>query len=353
MKTDKIREILSDNQAALILSEKNRKYFTQFDSSDGFLLITPKKSFLFLDFRYFEAGSKNAENCNVVLLGNFFEQISDMLREKSQVFIETDFMSVKQFELYSDKLSQKGITLLKDNLVTNTIRDLRSVKTEDELQKINKAQIITEKSFNEVLNYIKPGVSEREISLELEYLMKKNGAQKTSFDLITITGKKTSLPHGVPGDEVIKSGDFFTMDIGAVYDGYSSDMTRTVAVGKVSEKQQEIYDTVLKAQLSALRCVKSGVKCSDVDKSARDVISSAGYSKCFGHATGHGVGLDIHEHPVVGPKSDTILQNNMVITVEPGIYLPGEFGVRIEDMVYVTQNGYENFTKIKKELIIL
>ena len=183
--------------------------------------------------------------------------------------------------------------------------------------------------------------------------MKLYGAEDISFDLITITGKKTSLPHGVPADDLVKEGDFFTCDFGAVYEGYHSDTTRTVAVGFASDEMKQIYDIVLKAQLAALEKIKPGIKCSDVDKTARDIISEAGYGEYFGHSTGHGVGLDIHELPFVSSKSDTILEQGMVITDEPGIYLPDKFGVRIEDMLSVTENGYRNFVSLPKELIII
>ena len=185
------------------------------------------------------------------------------------------------------------------------------------------------------------------------YLMKQYGAERVSFDLITITGSKTSLPHGVPSDDVVKSGDLFTMDFGAVYDGYHSDTTRTVAVNFATDKQREIYNIVLKAQLAVLDEVKAGKTCSEIDKIARDIITEAGYGECFGHSTGHGVGLEIHELPNVSPRGEIILEEGMVITDEPGIYLPKKFGVRIEDMLYVTEKGYNNFVSLPKELIIL
>jgi Xaa-Pro aminopeptidase len=179
------------------------------------------------------------------------------------------------------------------------------------------------------------------------------GAECKSFDLITITGKKTSLPHGVPSDDIVKEGDFFTIDFGAVYEGYHSDTTRTVAVKYATEEMEKIYNIVLEAQLKALEKVKSGVKASEVDRAARNIIESYGYGECFGHSTGHGVGLDIHEAPMVSKKSETILESGMIITDEPGIYLPEKFGVRIEDMLCVTENGCKNFVSLPKELIII
>ena len=179
------------------------------------------------------------------------------------------------------------------------------------------------------------------------------GAECKSFDLITITGKKTSLPHGVPSDDIVREGDFFTFDFGSVYEGYHSDTTRTVAVKYATDEMKKIYDVVLKAQLAALEKIKPGVKCSEVDKAARDIITAEGYGEFFGHSTGHGVGLDIHESPTVSTKSETVLKSGMIITDEPGIYLPDKFGVRIEDMLCVTDSGYKNFVSLPKELIIL
>ena len=204
-----------------------------------------------------------------------------------------------------------------------------------------------------MLNFIKPGVTEKEIGLCLDYYMLRNGAEGLSFDTIALTGANTSLPHGVPGESVVKDGDFVLMDYGATYDGYHSDMTRTVCVGKPTEKMEQVYNTVLEAQLKSLEFIKAGVSGSDADKVARDIITNAGYGKMFGHSLGHGVGMEIHETPNASPSSKHIFEENMIVTVEPGIYIPDEFGVRIEDFVIVTADGCENMTKAKKSLISL
>ena len=183
--------------------------------------------------------------------------------------------------------------------------------------------------------------------------MLKNGADSLSFETIAVSGKNSSLPHGVPGDKKIESGDFITMDYGATVDFYHSDMTRTVAVGEVSSKQAEVYETVLKAQLEGIKAVKAGAVCKDVDFAARSIIENKGYGKYFGHGLGHGVGVEIHEFPTLNPSSDTVLKEGHIVTVEPGIYLPGEFGVRIEDMALVTADGCENLTVCEKKLIVL
>lgn len=355
-RTNKIRNIMLDgNYAALITNEINVGYFSGFQHSEGVFLITEDSSYLFVDFRYYEAAQKFSEDCKVICYKNFLENIFEILEEQriSNIFLESSDITVSTFNRYKNFFDKKNIELIADNKLDSAIAEARIIKDRTEFDKIFKAQKIAEKAYTEVLNYIKPGVSEKMISVELEYLMKKYGAERVSFDLITITGKKTSLPHGVPSDDEICDGDFFTMDFGAVYDGYHSDTTRTIAVKYATDEQKEIYNIVLKAQLEALSCIKSGVDSKTVDKAARSVIENAGFGEYFGHATGHGVGLEIHEAPSVSPKSVFTLKEGMVITDEPGIYLPKKFGVRIEDMLYVTESGCENFVDLPKELIIV
>lgn len=230
---------------------------------------------------------------------------------------------------------------------------MRTIKSTEEIEKIHKAQKIAEKAFDEILGFIRPGVTEREIALKLDNCMLENGAEGLSFETIAPCRSKYVYASGVPGNYKVKNGDFVLMDFGAVYDGYHSDMTRTVCVGQPSEKMGKIYDIVLKAQLEALKKVKSGITGSELDGYARDIIDESGYGDFFGHSLGHGVGMEIHEFPTASSKSETILKENMVVTVEPGIYLPGEFGVRIEDFVVVTENSHQNLTNCPKKLIIL
>lgn len=347
--------IKSKDEAILLTNELNIEYFCGFRHSEGSMLITVDETYLFVDFRYIEAAQSYAKNCKVICFKKFISDLSEKLLSNAvkYLYFETENISVAKYFNIKKELQKINVDCVDDSKVDEKISEVRIIKSEFELDKIQKAQQIAESAYNEILNYIKSGVSERKIAVEFEYLMKKNGAEDISFDLITITGKKTSLPHGVPSNDVIQNGDFFTMDFGAVYDGYHSDTTRTVAVGYADDEMQKVYDIVLKAQLSALNIVKDGVLCSEVDRSARSVIEENGYGKYFGHATGHGVGLEIHEAPTVSPKSNTILKSGMVITDEPGIYLPKKFGVRIEDMIYVTENGYVNFVTLPKELVIL
>lgn len=345
----------SNNQALLITNEKNIGYFCGFFHSEGYLLVTENETVLFVDFRYYEAALKKSSCCKVVCFTKLFKDLISEVKNNSvvKVLFEASNITVEKYSRFKKAFSENGIDCICNSILDDKIDNIRCIKDKSEIAKIAKAQEITEKSYLEVLNYLKPGVSERRVALELEHLIKLNGGEGVSFDLITITGKKTSLPHGVPSDDIVSEGDFFTFDIGSIFEGYHSDTTRTVAVKSASEEMRKVYDTVLKAQLAVLDGVKSGAKCSDVDKIARDIILENGYGKYFGHATGHGVGLDIHESPVVSPRSETMLKKGMIITDEPGIYLPGKFGVRIEDMLCVTDTGYKNFVSLPKELIIV
>jgi len=229
----------------------------------------------------------------------------------------------------------------------------KTVKTPEELLIIAKAEAIGDKTFKHLLDYIKVGMTELEIADEVERTMRSLGAEGLSFPTIVVSGVNSNQPHGEPSDRKIQEGDFLTLDIGCVYRGYCSDMTRTVAIGYATDEMKKIYDIVLEAQLAGLEMVKAGVKCFDVDKASRDVIEEAGYGEFYIHGTGHGVGTEVHEPPTLNARSSEVLKENQAVTVEPGIYLPDKFGVRIEDLVIVTEFGYANLTHSPKELIIL
>lgn len=350
-----LRNIISENQALLITDDTNIFYYSDFYKSEGAFLVTKEQAYLFVDFRYYEAARSKAKGCEVICFKNLINSLVEVLKKQNikSLLLESEKITVSLYSKYLKAFNEIGVSLDTTGSLDKVIKNQRMIKSECEIGFIEKAQIITEKAYLDVLNFVKPGVSERKIAIELEYLMKKYGAEDISFDLITITGKKTSLPHGVPGEETICSGDFFTMDIGAIFNGYHSDMTRTVAVKCYTEEMAEIYNIVLNAHLKALNFVKSGIKANEIDKIARDIITDAGYGECFGHSTGHGVGLDIHEAPNVSPNSDIILSDNMVITIEPGIYIENKFGVRIEDMVLVKKDGFQSFATIEKQLIVV
>lgn len=346
-----IKQILSYGKAALIITPVNRRYLTGFASSLGFLLVTTDENFLFVDGRYYESACRQAANCQVVLLQKLADQIPEYLNKLniSNLLLE-DEIKIRDYHHIKSALS---IEVEPSNRLSRLIMDYRSTKSESEIDKIAKAQRITEKAFDEILNIIKPGITERQLALELDYNIRKFGGDDIAFETIVVSGENSSLPHGVPSDRAIKPGDFITFDFGAVKDGYHSDMTRTIAVEYATDQMHKVYECVLSAQTAALNIIKEGLSCAEVDKTARDVIELQGFGEHFVHSTGHGVGLEIHEEPRLAKGNNQLLKSGNVVTIEPGIYIPSTFGVRIEDMVVVTANGSINLTKTSKKLLIV
>ncbi len=339
--------------SALIISPENRKYFTGFESSDGFLLVSSDRAVFITDGRYIEAAEKQISNCEVLLLGKTYPQIAEILGEMNckHLLVESSRMTVSTYNSLKGVLKNTSIST--DSTLDSIINEFRSVKAENEVECIVKAQRIAENAFEHILKFIKVGVTEKEIALELDFFMLRNGGEALSFETIAVSGKNSSMPHGVPSDKKIENGDFITMDFGTMINGYHSDMTRTVAVGFATDEMKNVYDTVLKAQQNCLDNIKAGVSCKNGDMFARSVINDRGFGKYFTHSTGHGVGVEIHEYPNLSPASDSILQVGNIVTVEPGIYIPEKFGVRIEDMALITENGCRNLTNADKELKIL
>lgn len=338
---------------ALIFSEENRRYFTGFASTDGYLLVSADKAIFITDSRYIEAAQEKIKTCEVRLQEKTYSQLLETFIEMGvqRVAVEASRVSLAEYARLQEGL--EPLYVLSDSTLDCMITMQRSQKRPEEIEKILAAQKIAEDAFEHICQFIKPGKTEKEVALELDFYMLSHGAEALSFETIAVTGKKTSMPHGVPDNTVIQRGDFVTMDYGAVVDGYHSDMTRTVAVGEVSEEQKKIYNIVLEAQMAVCNGVKAGMTGKEGDALARDIIEAAGYGDYFGHATGHSVGVEIHEEPRLSPTCGAILRANNVVTSEPGIYLPGKFGVRIEDMVRITNDGCENLTNCPKELIIL
>ncbi len=352
MNIEALQSRLGKSEAFLVVSPANRRYLTDFESSDGYLFITKKEAVLLADGRYIEAASDKAKGCtDIQLLKRAALQLPKLAQNArvSRIYTESASLSVSEFSAL-EKIFACPVLAKKTD---SEIAALRRQKNKEEKERIITAQRIAEKAFEHILTFIKPGVTEKDIRLELEYYMLKNGADGLSFETIAISGKNTSMPHGVPSDKKIESGEFVTMDYGALYKGYHSDMTRTVAVGSVSDEMAKVYSTVLKAQKACLKVLKPGTACKDADAAARKVITDAGYGNFFTHSTGHGVGIDIHERPTLSVRSKDTLAPGDVVTDEPGIYIPGKFGVRIEDMVYITEKSHVNLTKSPKELIIL
>ncbi len=351
-----LQQLLKDKgngYCALIISPENRKYFTGFESSDGFLLVSADRAVFITDGRYIEAAEKHISACEVMLLGKTYPQIATILNEMNcrHLLVESTRMTVSTYNSLKGVL--KNISISTDTTLDTIINSIRSIKTRNEVESIIKAQRIAEEAFEHILKFIKVGMTEKEIALELDFFMLRNGGEGLSFETIAVSGANSSMPHGVPSDKKIENGDFITLDFGTIINGYHSDMTRTVAVGFATDEMKNVYDIVLKAQNNSLANIRAGVSCKDGDEFARSVIRDCGYGQYFTHSTGHGVGVEIHEFPNLSPASDSILQVGNIVTVEPGIYIPDKFGVRIEDMALITENGCENLTNAPKDLIIL
>ena len=348
-----LQKNLKNNEAFIVYYGPSRFYLTGFNSSAGVVVITQNSADFIIDFRYYEKAKRVVKSCNVILSDKLWQQINTILRLQNikTLYTETSTIALGEFAALKKNLS--GVEVIDNNEIEKCLYRLRSVKDDQELAFMRQAQAITDDGFEYILDYIRPGKTEKAIALELEFYMRRHGSEGIAFDFIVISGENTSLPHGTPTDRVVRNGDFITMDFGAKFNGYCADMTRTVALGEISEKQKFVYDTVLNAQLEALKQIKVGAVCKEIDAVARNLIYKAGFEGCFGHGLGHSVGIEVHESPSFNLRDETKLQSGMVISVEPGIYLENEFGVRIEDVICVNDSGYENLTNSPKELIIL
>lgn len=340
--------------AALITAAPDRRLLSGFPADDAVVVVTAQAACFLTDSRYDEAAGRAITSMPVARYRRLYESLHDWLREHGarRLFVQTEEMSVAAFDRLREELSE--IEVLNTPSLDEWLRDLRAIKTPEQIAMMRRAQALTEEGFRYILPRIKAGRTEREVALDLEFAIREAGAEGVAFDFIVVAGENGSLPHGVPGDRVIRRGDLVTMDFGARVDGWHSDMTRTVAVERADDWQREIYDVVLTAQQACLDTLRAGLTASEGDAAARRVIEDAGYGDFFGHGTGHGVGLQIHEAPTMSPRATThCFREGEVVTVEPGIYLPGRGGVRIEDMVVITADGCENLTRAEKKLLIL
>jgi len=333
---------------ALIQKPQNMRYLTGY-TGEGSLLLSKEGAVILTDFRYVEQAGREAPGIRVIQTGRAGqnELLRELLAQADRLAVEEDYLTVKAGKALAKALEG---TVLCD--LGGLTEKLRIVKSEDELDQIRQACRISCAAFDHMLGFIRPGLTEREVQLELDYTMLRTGAEGIGFATIACAGENGSLPHATPSDRVIRSGELLTMDFGAKYNGYTSDMTRTVAVGRVSDELKKLYYTVLEAQKRALDLIGPGVRCCDVDKAARDFID-ADYPGAFGHSLGHGVGMDVHEQPGLNGRDDRALLPGHVVTIEPGIYIPGLGGCRIEDMGVIRENGFENFITAPKQLIEL
>ena len=339
-----------DISSFLITSSYNLRYLTGFTGTTGVALITLEEAFFITDFRYTEQAETQCEGYKIVQNhGPIFDVVADLVEEKELINLAFEEATVS-FKEYVQLEMILEVDLIP---VSGMIEELREIKDDSEIEIIQKACEIADQAFSHILTYIKPGMTEIQVANELDFHMRSLGASSVSFETIVASGLRSAMPHGVASEKVIEQGDFITIDFGCYYQGYVSDMTRTISLGEPSEKLKEIYQIVKEAQQKVLDIAKPGMTGAELDAVARDFITSKGYGEAFGHSTGHGIGLEIHEGPNVSKMAEKVFVSGNVITNEPGIYLPGIGGVRIEDDMLVTDNGIKRLTHSEKELIIL
>lgn len=335
----------------LITSDRNRRYITGFTGTAGVVLVTADEAFFITDFRYTEQAANETTGFAIVEHKTpIHEEVANQAKELGlkKLGFEKQHVTYSVFEQYQSVLEAEFVP------TSSIIEKLRLIKTDDEIKILKEATKIADAAFEHILSYIKPGVKEIDVSNELEFFMRKQGATSSSFDIIVASGYRSALPHGVASEKEIQSGELVTLDFGALYKGYCSDITRTVAVGEISDELKKIYDTVLQAQLRGMDGIKAGITGKEADDLTRDYIKEQGYGQYFGHSTGHGIGLDVHEGPGLSFRNDKQkLEPGMVVTVEPGIYVPNVGGCRIEDDTVVTETGNERLSHSSKELITL
>ena len=350
---DKYLTLLDGDVDGLLLTSRySRHYGAEFDIAEGVAIVTRKGCRYFTDSRYIESAEKNLKGFEVLEVNrenSYIQRLNTAIADFGVTALgyEEHYLTAEEYFHYDEKLNAKLVPFHKP------IYAFRGTKEDWELELMRKAQEITDLTFSQMCEIVKPGMTEKEVAAELIYRLYKNGGEGLSFQPIVVSGPNTSMPHGVPGERVLQYGDFVTMDFGCLYKGYCSDMTRTVALGFVTEEMDKVYNTVLQAQLAGIAATKAGVPGKDIDGAARKVITDAGYGEYFGHGYGHSLGLEIHEAPNANLGNDKPMPVGAVCSAEPGIYLPGKFGVRIEDVTILTEDGREVITKSPKNLIIL
>lgn len=353
---EKIRAALVENglDAMLLTCRANRFYASGFDShdTDGCALVTLDETYYWTDGRYIEAAGEQISDAKIALTDRanpYSKLISAVVAQHGikKMGIDDAYMTVSEWRNYQKKLDCELLP------ASEMMTVLRSVKDAEELARMTTAQRIAEAALEEVKNDLRAGVSEKFIAARLIFLMLNGGAENVSFDPIVVSGKKTSMPHGVPSEKLIEEGDFVTMDFGSLYQGYCSDMTRTIAIGHATDEMQTVYETVLASQLAGIAAARAGVSGCAIDKASRDVIDAAGYGAYYTHSFGHSLGVEIHENPNAAASNERLMPAGAVISAEPGIYMAGKFGVRIEDVLILRENGCEVITKAPKDLLIL
>lgn len=350
---EKYGNLLGEKADGLLLTSRfARHYGAEFDIAEGIAIVSKAGCRYFTDSRYIESAQNGIQGFEVIMVGagrDYSTLINEAIEEFSitRLGFEESYLTVAEFRLFEEKLKARLVPFGRE------INALRECKEDYELQRMRRAQEITDAAFAEICTHIREGMTEKELTAELIYCLLKNGGEGLSFDPIVVSGPNTSLPHGVPGERKLQKGDFITMDFGVLYQGYCSDMTRTVALGYATEEMEKVYNTVLQAQKAGIAATRPGALGKEIDAAARKVIADAGYGEYFGHGYGHCLGMEVHESPNCSPRGEKTMEVGMVSSAEPGIYLPGKFGVRIEDVVVFTPNGCEILTKSPKNLIII
>ncbi|MDO3409527.1 Xaa-Pro peptidase family protein [Saccharibacillus sp. CPCC 101409] len=350
-RVNKLREAMAEKglSAMFVASDINRRYLTGFTGSAGYVLITESGSYLLTDFRYMTQAPQQAKDFKVVEHApKVMETVKELLGSAGKLGFEQEHVTFATYQSYGEAL--KGVELVP---VSGLVEGLRIFKDEGELSIMREAAVLADRTFSHILTKIRAGVTERELDLQMEMFMRENGATSSSFDTIVASGERSALPHGVASSRALQGNEFITFDFGALLNGYCSDVTRTVVLGEASGKHREVYGIVLEAQLNALDKIRPGMTGREADALTRDIIVSYGYGDNYGHSTGHGLGMEVHESPRLSKLSDDILKPGMVVTVEPGIYIPGFGGVRIEDDIVITETGIEIITSSPKELTLL
>ncbi|MCI8415961.1 MAG: aminopeptidase P family protein [Lachnospiraceae bacterium] len=353
---EKIKDFLQEREldGLLVADGHNMRYLSGFTGATGYLYISRQQQVILTDSRYTLQAREEAPRFQVVEVSRqegYKEKLLNLTQEDEtkRLGFEDQVMMYATVESLKEKLTPVGEWVP----LRGALSTFRQIKTEGEIERMAQAEAIGDKAFDYLLGELRPGVTELTIAAKLEFYMKTHGAEDIAFPSIVASGLHSAMPHATPSRKKLEQGDFITLDFGCRYEGYCSDMTRTVVLGKASERQREIYQIVLEAQLAGLEAVRAGISGKEADEAARAVIEKAGYGEYFGHALGHSVGLEVHERPSLSQGDDTILKPGMIETVEPGIYVPGFGGVRIEDMVVVTETGCRNLTHSPKELIEL
>jgi Xaa-Pro aminopeptidase len=341
-----------NNLNVLIVTEINHvRYLSGYTGSNGIVVIASPKAYFLTDFRYTVQAQKEVKDCKVIIVSR--QLVTELpklpiFNKGAKVGFEADFVSVNFLSKLKELLPDVDL-----KPTTGLVESLSITKDSEEIRRVKKAVRIADKAFGEIIGILKPGVMEKDIALEIEYKMRKLGAEKESFETIIASGQRSAMPHGRASEKKLRKGDFVTLDFGCLFHGYASDITRTVVLGKATEKQKKIYNIVLAAQKTACKAVKPGMPCNRLDGIARDMIMKAGYGDYFGHGLGHGVGMLVHDRPVLSPQSNDVLESGMIVTIEPGIYISNWGGVRIEDDVLVTSNGGQILSKSPKDLLEL